>query len=182
MSKLNERKPLVTKKPLKASPKPKKQKKPTRTLLRRKSDELFSKYIRLRDSDYRRDVEVPGWYGKCITCSYNGLVAWIDDKDDLRFTRGWDAGHFVSRGNWFVRYDEENVNLQCSYRCNKMKSGEHIKYGYALEEKYGRGTPKHLEESAEKNKEYTLKIEEFQQIIEDSKNQIAWYRIHAVGD
>lgn len=73
------------------------------------ADQYFSKYVRLRDTEFRGD----GWYGTCVTCSKSGIVAWIDSLGKLHFVIDWDAGHFMSRGHKVVRYDEENVNLQC---------------------------------------------------------------------
>src|SRR4051812_19945744 len=108
------------------TPKPKKRKPPrsieqkTAQQLVKVADGCFSKYVRLRDCDFKGD----GWYGTCITCSKTGRVV----REDGGFERGWDAGHFVSRGNKVVRFDEMNVNLQCAFRCNNMRSGEYEKY------------------------------------------------------
>ena len=166
---------LKAKKPLRASVKPKKQTKPTITKLRKKADNLFSKYIRLRDSEYKEVDSVYGWYGKCVTCSYKKLVAYIDDDGKLRFTRGWDAGHLVSRGNLFLRYDEENVNLQDSFRCNRMRSGEIAKYRVEVDKKYGEGTAQKLEMLAAVNRHHHLKRKDLEQIIQDCTEAIKFY-------
>ena len=110
---------LQAKTQLKASLKPKKRKPPTITKLRRLADKEFSKYIRLRDTAKDGD----NYVGKCITCSKTGLVAYIHEGE-LKFTRGWSAGHFVTRGNLITRFNELNVNLQCTYRCNNLRSGD----------------------------------------------------------
>jgi hypothetical protein len=145
------------------------EKKTTRQLIP-VADKFHSKYIRLRDSECTGDQ----WIGTCITCSKTGLVAYIDDKGDLRFTHGWDNGHFVSRGNYVVRFDEENVNLQCSFRCNKMRSGEYVKYKKALRNKYAVDTPERLEKLAEElpGPEYHFSKPELLEIIHDSKVRI----------
>lgn len=135
--------------------------------LKKPADEWFSKYIRLRDSICTGDE----WVGTCITCTKTGVVARIDDKGSLRFTKGWDNGHFVTRGNYVVRYNEMNCNLQCSFRCNKMRSGEYVKYKSALKDKYGKEVPGELEALADEQPgpTYHLTKPELLQIIHDNK-------------
>jgi hypothetical protein len=137
----------------------------------KEADDWFSKYVRLRDSEPMNDEYV----GTCITCTKYGTVAWRDETGKLRFTKGWNAGHFVSRGNDVIRFDETNVNLQCAMRCNKMNSGEFIKYKIALREKYGQEVPDELENLAEKTQYYKFDREELEQIIKDSKEQVKYY-------
>lgn len=137
----------------------------------KKADEFFSKYVRLRDSEPMNGEYV----GTCITCSKTGTVAWRDDSGKLRFTNGWNAGHFIGRGNKVVRFDEMNVNLQCAFRCNKMRSGEYVKYKAALRLKYGDEVPEQLEKLAEETQYYKQTHEELDQVIADSKEQIKFY-------
>lgn len=131
------------------------------------ADDWFSKYVRLRDSERVGDI----WCGTCITCSHNGPVARIEDGA-LRFYAGWDAGHFISRGEKVTRYEEENVNLQCSFRCNRLRSGEHEKYKTALDAKYGDGTYRKLEKLAKDTDYYKFTKAGLMQIINDSKECI----------
>ena len=133
------------------------------------ADEAFSKYVRLRDSDHIGD----SWVGTCITCSKNGTVAWLDDGK-LRFVSGWDAGHFIQRGAKITRFDEENVNLQCAFHCNKMKSGNLEKYKPALDIKYGEGTWRKLSETAQANQYYKFNKPQLLEIIHDAKEAIAF--------
>jgi hypothetical protein len=157
-------------------PTKKQRKKDSISFLRDKADKHHSRYVRLRDSEWCSDgVGGPGWYGTCITCSKTGPVAYIDEKGKLRFTRGWDNGHFVSRGHLVVRYEETNVNLQCSFRCNKMRSGEYQKYKAALKLKYGDKVPDELETLAATQRTYKFKKDELLQVIADSKEQIKFY-------
>ena len=79
-------------------------------------DTWFSKFIRLRDS-------VDG-YGRCISCGK--LVHW----------READAGHYVNRRKYSVRYNEKNVNLQCRH-CNRFCEGNAAGYTLGLVKKYG---------------------------------------------
>lgn len=135
------------------------------------ADKVSSRYIRIRDSEWVAD----GWYGICITCSKTGLVAYIDAAGKLRFTRGWDNGHFVSRGHWITRYEEENCNLQCAFRCNKMRSGERDKYRVALRIKYGEGVPEKLEALADNHPSYRPKKKELEEIIHDATEELNFY-------
>lgn len=139
--------------------------------LQKVADDEFSKYVRLRDSE-RIGNE---WVGTCISCSHSGRVAWIDDKGELRFVSGWDAGHFVTRGNLVVRFNEMNVNLQCNYHCNKMLSGNVDKQRPALQEKYGDKIPAQLERLARKTTYYKFTKEELMEIIHDAKEATKWY-------
>lgn len=141
-----------------------------KTELDNRAWEWFSKYVRLRDSEL-----VNGEYvGTCITCSKTGTIAWYDGKK-IRFTKGWDAGHFVTRGNKVVKYRDENVNLQCAFRCNKMNSGEYLKHKIAIREKCGEEVPEELEKLAEETQYYKFSREELLQIIYDAKEAVSWY-------
>ena len=85
-----------------------------------KLDEVFSKYIRLRDClAYSGTPEL----GKCFTC----------DKETLYSEAN--AGHFISRKSMKIRWSEENVSLQCVY-CNKWLRGNYIEYTVRLQRKY----------------------------------------------
>lgn len=85
-------KPVTSQK--KAS-KPKSKKKST---LIRELDRVFSQYIRMRDSK-----EFGYKYFRCISC---GKVKSYDQGD---------AGHYYSRRNMSVRFNELNVNMECAY-------------------------------------------------------------------
>lgn len=93
--------------------------KPTRKTLselRNEADDWHSWYVRLRDCSF----DGQQWTGTCITCSKTGVVAYLDPETAkkrktraVRYTTGWDNGHFVSRGHLITRFNEQNVNLQC---------------------------------------------------------------------
>ena len=144
--------------------------------LRKIADEWFSRYVRLRDSQRVGDE----WRGRCITCSYKATVAYAD-QGVIRFARNWDNGHFIGRDCWATRYEEENNNLQCSYRCNRMRSGEYQKYKAALRLKYGDEVPEKLEKMAEDYPAHTYKHsrEELLEIIHSAKEYIAYFTANA---
>ena len=83
-------------------------KKPKRKNLIKKLDVVFSKYIRLRDSD-------PEGYCRCATCG------------EVHHWTKIQAGHFISRKHYSTRWDEENVHAQC-VACNVFRYGEQYKF------------------------------------------------------
>lgn len=138
---------LRASKPLKkVSKKPTKQKKPAVSKLKKEADKYFSKYVRLRDGN------------ECITCGTK--------------TGQMQNGHFMSRRYNATRFEEENCNSQC-YRCNVLFYGEQFKYAQAIDLKYGDGTAVKLAKMAAEPHPFT--IEELQEIIHDSREQIAFY-------
>lgn len=164
---LTAKKTLGAKTKLKANPRPKKQSTPKWTTLRRKADKEFAHYIRIRDSWY----EDGAWVGLCITCERKCLV--IDANGKWQKSNGW--GHFITRGFFALRYDEENVNLQCSH-CNAWMDKETMLsfYKKALVGKYGDDTDKKLVKQA-KQPDKRPTIAELEQIIHDAKESLLFY-------
>lgn len=78
--------------------KTKKKKKPSRSKLVHKLDSIFSQYIRIYNSDLK-------WMVQCYTCG---------DVKHYKEMQNW---HFVSRGHYKYRWDENNCKPQC-YKCN----------------------------------------------------------------
>lgn len=89
--------------------------KSTKTLTR-KLDEIFSKYIRKRDTNKQG-------YIKC----YCGKIITYEEAD---------ASHFVSRQHLSTRYDEQNVHASCRH-CNRFLEGNKEDYSLFLIQKYG---------------------------------------------
>lgn len=87
-------------------------------------DKVFSEFIRRRDSQ--------DGYGKCCTCSWVG--PW----------KNADCGHFISRGEYSVRWDERNVALQCK-RCNAFRGGEQALFAKYIDKRWGEGTADKLQ-------------------------------------
>lgn len=87
-------------------------------------DTTFAKFIKKRDSD--------GVQFKCISCGQNKLI----DQ--------FNAGHYFSRGELSIRWNEKNVNGQC-ISCNKWKNGNIQDYQKGLIVKYGEGIIQELE-------------------------------------
>lgn len=78
-------------------------KKPSRKTIITKLDNIFSQYIRLRYS--KNEIS------ECVTCG----------KQD--HWKKLQAGHFISRKHYATRWDENNVQVQCS-GCNVFRYGE----------------------------------------------------------
>lgn len=85
--------------------------------LKKKLDDVFSIYIRLRDSD-------DNGIFRCISCGKP--VFWKDG----------DNGHFINRQHMSLRYSEKNCNAQCRY-CNRLDEGNNVGYHKGLISKYG---------------------------------------------
>ena len=87
-------------------------KKPTRSKLVKKLDTVFSQWIRLSNADNNKNCI-------CVTC--NKTFFWKEIQ----------AGHFMSRKHYSIRWDERNVKPQC-VGCNVFKYGEQYKFSLFL--------------------------------------------------
>lgn len=63
----------------------------------------------------------------------------------------------------------------CSFRCNRMRSGEYEKYRLALKDKYGDKVPESLENTARLYPSYKFSRDELQEIIDMSKEYVLAY-------
>lgn len=81
---------------------------------------VFSRYIRLRDTD-------ADGIGKCFTCSLR------------RYWRNADCGHGAGRQHHGTKYNELNNHLQCS-KCNGFEGGRREAYKAEMDKRYGTGT------------------------------------------
>src|SRR4051812_21962545 len=116
------------------------------TSLHTKLWDLFSIYIRYRDSEEIEGVRV----GRCISCG----------KQINAFgPKCGQAGHYIKRRHKAVLYDEQNVNLQCPH-CNSKPpiglDGNMAEYAIGLEEKYGTGTARALTIKGREIKHWTI--------------------------
>jgi len=81
-------------------------------------DNIFSQYIRLKDSDE---------YGYCICVTSGQKMFWKEAQ----------CGHFVSRGKYPTRWDETNCHPQSVYS-NIFLKGDYINYTIYMIDRYGR--------------------------------------------
>lgn len=129
----------------KKSSKSLKKKTKTPAQLKKKADELFSKYIRLKNADQE------GWVS-CYTCAASVEWKYIQN------------GHFVSRVHLSTRWDEENCRPQC-YSCNCLRNGNYDVYSLRLTKEKG---PDILEElNRRKNLTKVMKRADYEILIED---------------
>lgn len=89
-----------------------KSKKPKSKLVK-ELDVIFSQYIRLSNST--------DGFCTCVTCGR--VYEWKKIQ----------AGHFMSRQHYSVRWDERNVKPQC-YGCNVMQQGRQFEFSKYLGE------------------------------------------------
>jgi len=127
------------------------------SVLIRKADTLFSRYIRLRDSlkttwNYERC--------KCITC---------DNIYDYWEIQNW---HFASRRFYQTRWLEKNCNAQC-YMCNVWLWWEQYKHGKAIDEMYWEWTAEKIMQMAKRMEK--LDKEEIKQTIENIQIKLKEY-------
>jgi len=129
--------------------------------LRDKADKVFSRWIRNRDTvdglyvQNEEGLSIPCGY--CFTCN---KITPTEGKGT------GDAGHFIKRACKTLRYDETNVNLQCT-RCNHFLSGNDGRYAVKLDVVYGKGTAKRLhdQEDIYKRDGYKFTRDELEGII-----------------
>jgi len=106
---------------------------------------IFNKYVRLRDSGL--------W---CISCN-------LPPKKK-------NAGHYFSSGGHSnVRFDEDNVHLQCE-ACNTFLSGNLLQYQIGIQKKIGAQKLLELQKRAHITKKWT--IDELKEIIETYKKKV----------
>ena len=106
---------------------------------------IFNHFIRLRDNGL--------W---CISC---GLPP-----------KKKNAGHYFSSGGHSnVRFDEDNVHLQCE-ACNTYLSGNLLNYQIGIEKRIGASKLIELQGKAHLEKRWT--IEEIKEIIRIYKNKV----------
>jgi hypothetical protein len=116
-------------------------KKPSLSKTLKRTWDIFSKYIRLRDC--LKTTGNPAT-GKCYTCGR--LCEYVN----------CDAGHFVSRRFKSTLFDERNVNLQCK-SCNGFPgAATYREYEKHLIKDYGEGIVIELEGLAQEIKKWTI--------------------------
>ncbi len=100
--------------------------KTTISKLKAKLDKLFSEWIRRRNCSHDGIVS-------CFTCGIK------------KHWKQMHAGHFMSRRHHSTRWDPTNVQVQCP-KCNLFNQGEQYKFGLYLDQRFGEGTAKEIEQ------------------------------------
>lgn len=115
--------------------------------LKKRLDNIFSKFIRLRDSD-------ENGYCLCVTC------------DRTLHWKCMHAGHFISRRVLSVRFDERNVHAQCP-KCNLYGAGEQYKHSVQVVKRHGLGIDHELSSSPKEGAKITKS--EYEEMIKHYK-------------
>jgi hypothetical protein len=106
---------------------------------------IFNKYIRLRDMGLL-----------CISCN--------------TLPKKKNAGHYFSSGGHSnVRFDEDNVHLQCEH-CNTYLSGNLLNYQIGIEKRIGAEKLIELQGKAHLEKRWT--VDELKEIIKEYKTKV----------
>lgn len=89
-------------------------------------DSIFSKFVRLRDSDSHG-------FSTCVTCCK--VAFWTRE--------GIQCGHFQTRGKYITRWHERNAHAQCA-GCNMVNGGQQYKHGLEIDKRYGEGAAEEI--------------------------------------
>jgi len=109
------------------------------------TQQVFNKYIRLRDKGQL-----------CISCQ--------------KPPKKQNAGHYFSSGGHSnVRFDEDNVHLQCEH-CNTFLSGNLLNYQIEIEKRIGADKLIELQAKAHIVKKWS--IDELKELIKEYKKKI----------
>lgn len=120
---------------------------------KKKLDDVFSKYIRLRDSfPYQGER-----YFRCISC---GRLLPFEQAD---------CGHYVNRQHMSTRFSEVNCNAQCR-SCNRFDEGNMQGYRKGLVAKYSENQVLLLESMKHEMRQYS--DFEYMALIEHYKEEI----------
>lgn len=121
-------------------------------VLKKKLDTILSLYVRRRASDSMG-------MATCITCGIR------------KHYKELQAGHYVPRDNYSVRYDLRNLGVQC-FKCNMKlpgcKAGNMVQYTKYLLNNYGVEWLKELIADGEKIKHWTP--DDLKELIEHYRN------------
>lgn len=137
--------------------------------LQKKADDLFSRFV--RDRDTVNGLYIQTEEGLSIPCGYCFTCGKITPTEGVQTG---DAGHFVKRSVHGLRYHERNVHLQCT-KCNHFLGGNEGWYAVNLDKKYGVGTAeklKALESTYRGDGNKPNKRADLERVINDYKGRV----------
>ncbi len=132
-----------TRKPLKDKGKgilPRKVKQPSKSTIKKRAWDAFSKFIRTRDC--LRTTGCADW-GLCITCQKRYHIKLLQ------------AGHFIPGRHNANLFSEKGCHAQC-YNCNINLRGNTLEYRRKIIEMYGDGYDEVLETENREIKKYSV--------------------------
>ena len=126
--------------------------------------DVFSLYIRQRDTD-------DTGYGNCISCNKPIQIG----------TKDCQAGHYIPKGQGGSHYfglprfpddvlAERNCNAQCASPCNISEGGNFLNYEKGLRQKYGDEATDELKEAGAVNPVFKRTKPDLIEIIEHYKS------------
>ena len=125
----------------------KKKKQKSLSQLKRELDNVYSKWVRLKNSKNGKC--------QCVSCG-----KWLKIKEAQ-------CGHYVSRNYLSLRFDHRNTAVQCM-QCNVFKKGNLDEYTLWLIGIYGEGILEELNKKKWEPKKYSrLEYNSFIQIYKD---------------
>jgi hypothetical protein len=119
---------------------PRKVKQPSKSTIKKRAWDAFSKFIRTRDC--LKTTGCPDW-GLCITCSRRYHIKLLQ------------AGHFIPGRHNANLFSEKGCHAQC-YNCNINLRGNTLEYRRKIIEMYGDGYDEILEQEAREIKKYDI--------------------------
>lgn len=132
----------------------KKPKKKTLSKTKKKTWDVFSIYVRMRDG--LKTTGSTEW-GLCITCGKRYHFKLLQ------------AGHFVAGRHSSNLFSERGTHAQC-YNCNMNLKGDTLEYRRKVIELYGEGADLELEAEAQLIRKYT--IPELEEMMDGYKERI----------
>lgn len=112
-------------------------------------DLIFSRWLRRSGAD-------KNGFCKCFICGKS------------QHYKCAEAGHYIKRGNSFLRYDARNVKINC-HKCNQVLDGNYALYTKKLEEENPGITSILIEEG---NVVYKFTRQELKDMISDYSNKL----------
>ena len=113
-------------------------------------DEVFSEFVRLRDTKSDGFVY-------CFICGKH--VTW----------KGSHCGHYIGRAQMAVRFDEKNAHAIC-FDCNVLDTKHQMRYMQMMEFHYGHAGIKELFQKSKSLAKFTRP--ELQQLISEYKEKV----------
>ena len=118
---------------------PRKVRQPSKSTIKRRAWDAFSKFIRTRDCLFTTGTIERG---RCITCG-----------EEFPF-KSLQAGHFIPGRHNANLFSEKGTHAQCR-ACNIWNHGKPLEYRRAIIDLYGKGYDEVLEREAKEIKKYT---------------------------
>ena len=131
--------------------------------------------IKLKIDGMKKAIMKKSDWMELLQATFNTFIR-IRDKDEPCISCGtytsnkWDAGHCYPTTYSYLRFNEHNVNKQCSFYCNLNKRGNFHEYIPRLEAKIGVDAVQKLHE--DRHKILDLSVNDIQELIKLYKSKI----------